>query len=91
MFRDARYSLVATNYSCDAGRRGDISHETLRRQWFMGSRREKQREEGGDSRGGTAERRRKNARSGITHLSCILLSILNENPYLIFTHHLVFT
>lgn len=85
MFRSAGYSFVATNNSHDAGGRGDISHETLRRQRFVGSRCQKQgegkRKQGGR---GTTDRRGKDARSGITYLSCILLSILSENQYLIY-------
>jgi len=87
MFRGARYSFVTKNNSCDAGGRSDISHETLHRQWSVGSRREKQGGERKQRGRGEAKRRGKDARSGIMHLSCSLLSILDQYHL----HHLFFT
>jgi len=88
MFRGARYSLVTKNNSRDAGGRGDVSHETLHRQWSVGSRREKQGGERKQRGRREAKRRGKDARSGIMHLSCILLSILNQYLiYIIYSLH----
>lgn len=61
MLRVTGYYSVTTNNSHDARRGSDISHETMRRQWSVGSRRESQ------GKGG-AERCEGNARSRVmTH------------------------